>query len=98
MRDVLVGCARVGIGLRLPPEQPVPDHLIKWHDPSSAFPGETVQAAHDAAEAWFQAKPDIIFVVLPDRGAVPFQQLPAFSTRSVATWLPVTLLKPVPES
>ncbi len=41
--------------------------LIIWHNPS-AFQGETVKNAHDAALAYFQAEPDIIFVILPERG------------------------------
>ena len=66
MRDVLTGCHRAGI--QLPGLNEIPEELIAWHDPRDAYPGNTVQAAYDIAQGYFRSKPDIIFVILPDRG------------------------------
>ena len=44
---------------------------IIWHDPRSMFPGETMLQALEAGDAYFGARPDILFVCLPDTGARP---------------------------
>ncbi|CAL8468702.1 g8242 [Coccomyxa elongata] len=66
MRDLLRGCSKAGIAM--PNASPVPESIIAWHNPHANFPGDTVAAAHDAAVEYFGQAPDIIFVILPERG------------------------------
>lgn len=67
MWDLVKGCTKLGI--QVPRMTPVPDSLIVWHNPNSNFPGETMVAAFEAAKGFFKRDPDIIFVILPERGA-----------------------------
>ncbi len=67
MAELFRGCSKVGI--QVPRMTIVPDPVIVWHDGRSTFPGETMVAAFEAAKGFFKRDPDIIFVVLPERGA-----------------------------
>lgn len=69
MLEVLGACSNCGMSIPLGPHhQNIPDDIILWHDARSAYPGETMQAAHRAAAQYWRIPPDIIFVILPDRG------------------------------
>jgi len=70
MQDLLGGCHRAG--LAVPMGNHVPEDLVVWHNSTEDFPGDTVAAACKAAERCFQAKPDIIFAILPERGTCFF--------------------------
>ena len=67
MWDLFKGCSKAGIAV--PNLSPVPESLIVWHDANANFPGDTMAAAHEAARQHFRQEPDIIFVILPERGA-----------------------------
>lgn len=52
------------------PSQGLPS--IIWHNSATYFPGETLVNAMHAGASFFRARPDIIFVCLPEKGgAVP---------------------------
>ena len=53
------------MGLKVPAQDLPP---IIWHDPATHFPGETLVNAMHAGASFFRAKPDIIFVCLPEKG------------------------------
>ena len=53
------------LGLKVPSQELPP---IIWHDPATYFPGETLVNAMHAGASFFRAKPDIIFVCLPEKG------------------------------
>lgn len=53
------------LGLKVPAQGPPP---IIWHDPATYFPGETLVNAMHAGASFFRAKPEIIFVCLPEKG------------------------------
>ena len=53
------------LGLKVPSQDLPP---IIWHDPVTYFPGETLVNAMHAGASFFRAKPDIIFVCLPEKG------------------------------
>jgi len=55
------------LGLKVPAQDQGQPPII-WHDPSTYFPGETLVRAMHAGANFFRAKPDIIFVLLPDIG------------------------------
>lgn len=66
--DLLRGCDKAGI--QFPPRMScVPDSIIVWHNPVANFPGETMAKAFEAAKKYFNKDPNILFVVLPERGA-----------------------------
>ncbi|KAK9915065.1 hypothetical protein WJX75_004310 [Coccomyxa subellipsoidea] len=67
MWDLLSGCHKAGI--QVPDVSPVPDDIIAWHNSAAAFPGDTMMSAFNAAKTYFNKEPDILFVVLPERGA-----------------------------
>jgi hypothetical protein len=75
--DLLRGCDKAGI--QFPPRMScVPDSIIVWHNPVANFPGETMAKAFEAAKRYFNKDPNILFVVLPERGAFQTQmQLPS---------------------
>ncbi len=79
MRDLLRGCSKAGIAM--PNASPVPESIIVWHNPHADFPGDTVAAAHDAAREEFGQAPDIIFVILPERGEC-LQPPPAYTKQA----------------
>ena len=55
------------LGLEVPTQDQGQPPII-WHDPSTYFPGETLVRAMHAGANFFRAKPEIIFVLLPDIG------------------------------
>ena len=60
-------------GMRLPenidPRYGLPPELVVYSDPRHEFVGDTLDKAFQAAKAYFGKPPDLIFVVLPERGA-----------------------------
>ena len=69
------------LGLKVPYQGLPP---IIWHDLATYFPGETLVNSMHAGASFFRAKPDIIFVCLPEKGrAAPMclrATLPLFSS------------------
>ena len=52
------------LGISTPDPQNLPP--IIYHDGRANFPGETMEQAVKAGGNTFRAKPDIVFVLLPD--------------------------------
>ena len=69
------------LGLKVPCQGLPP---IIWHDPITYYPGETLVNAMHAGAGFFRAKPDIIFVCLPEKGRVHPMRLKAGNLLSQA--------------
>ena len=87
MSDLLSGCRKAGI--QVPGSGLVPEPLIVWHNSSSSFPGDTMAAAFEAAKSFFKKDPDILFVILPERGArFPTAEPPPCTVAKEYCWDP----------
>ena len=69
-KDQLSACR--SNGMRLPdgvePNYGVPPQIVVYSDPRNDFVGKTIEGAYRAGGNYFKKMPDIIFVILPERG------------------------------
>ena len=72
-KDQLGACRNNG--MRLPdgiePNHGVPPQIVVYSDPRNEFVGQTIEGAYRAGGNYFRKMPDIIFVILPERGQHP---------------------------
>ena len=69
-KDQLTGCRNNGMQLPqgIDPRNGLPLELVVYADPRSECVGETVSRAYKAGGNYFNSRPLIIFVILPERG------------------------------
>lgn len=70
--ELLIQLGRCGLSV-LPDPMNLPE--VVFHDPYRAFPGETLNQAVECGGKHFKAKPDIIFVLLPDTNAELYNEV-----------------------
>ena len=69
----LLGACRNN-GMSLPPSNLInpayglPEQLVVYSDPRNQYVGQTLEQAYEAAVSYFKKVPDILFVILPERG------------------------------
>ena len=70
--ELLGACRNNGIGLPpsnlINPGHGLPEQLVVYSDPRNQYVGQTLEQAYEAAASFFKKVPDILFVILPERG------------------------------
>ena len=68
--DLLGACRNKGMSLppSIHPVSGLPEQLVVYSDPRNQYVGQTLEQAYEAAVNFFKKVPDILFVILPERG------------------------------
>ena len=73
--ELLGACRNNGMGLPpsnlINPAYGLPEQLVVYSDPRNQYVGQTLEQAYEAAVNYFKKVPDILFVILPERGEHP---------------------------